>query len=48
MSSVKVARARIEDRLGRQIGPVSTMPKHLRRALLLLAREIARSREARK
>lgn len=37
------ARATIEARLGRPIGPVWTMPRDLRRAMLLLARQYMRT-----
>ena len=37
------ARQIIEARLGRPLGPLSTMPQDLRRALYLLARQLVRT-----
>ena len=39
------ARQIIETRLGRLLGPVATMPRDLRRALYLLARQLVKSRD---
>lgn len=38
------ARATIEARVGRKLGPVRTMPKDLRRAMALLARQYIKTR----
>ena len=39
------ARQIIETRLGRPLGPISTMPRDLRRALYLLALQLVRNRK---
>ena len=38
------ARAILEARLGRPLGPIATMPQDLRRALLGLAKELIKAR----